>query len=222
MTRLAADFPIAPSVSQASPSGRSSRRINPVELAAWLEERLPRITDRWLREVHHRFSPRPGGINGLLEEFLTLLPTFLPGMLGPNREQVEPLWIRASELFGAVAARRGLAAGEVIEEFQILRGSVIRARYQDPPLSGRARLSLREVLRLSRAIDAGVTHASVGHTDALFFALFQGSGIPDSPPTAELMGEIGDQLQALRDELKAVSGPSGRTARPGSEADARG
>jgi hypothetical protein len=175
-------------------------------LAAWLEERLPRITERWLKEVHHRYDPRADGINGLLEEFLKLLAGFLPGMLGPHREQVEPLWIRASELFGAVAARRGLAAGEVIEEFQILRESVIRALYQDPPLRGRGRISLREVLRLNRTIDAGVTHASVGHTDALFFALFQGSGIPDSPPTADLMREIGTQLASLREELDLVVG----------------
>ena len=217
MTRLAADFPIAPSGSPAPQSGRHSRRINPVELAAWLQERLPKVTERWLREVHQRYDPRPGGINGLLEEFLTVLASFLPGMLGPHRDQVEPIWIRASELFGAVAARRGLAAGEVIEEFQILREAVIRVLYQDPPLRGRVRISLREVLRLNRAIDAGVTHASVGHTDALFFALFQGSGIPDAPPTAELMLEIGEQLHALREELNAVVG---RKLRVASEDDA--
>jgi len=219
MTRLTADFHTASSASQAVSNGRSSRRINPVELAQWLEERLPRVTERWLREVQQRYDPRPGGINGLLKEFLTILPSFLPGMLGPHRDQVEPIWIRASELFGAVAARRGLAAGEVIEEFQILRECVIRVLYQDPPMKGRIRISLRDVLRLNRAIDAGVTHASVGHTDALFFALFQGSGIPDSPPTAELMVEIGSQLEALREELIDVVG---RTASAGSEGDATG
>ena len=219
MTRLAADLPTAPSASQAASTGRPSRRINPVELAEWLDERLPRVTERWLREVQQRYDPRPGGINGLLREFLSTLPSFLPAMLGPHREQVEPIWIRASELFGAVAARRGLAAGEVIEEFQILRECVIRVLYQDPPMRGRARISLREVLRLNRAIDAGVTHASVGHTDALFFALFQGSGIPDSPPTAELMVEIGSQLESLREELGAVVGKRVRTA---SEEDATG
>ena len=35
--------------------------------------------------------------------------------IGPYREQIQPLWIRASELFGTIAAKRGLAAGEVIE-----------------------------------------------------------------------------------------------------------
>ncbi|HSG06719.1 MAG TPA: hypothetical protein VLA36_00075, partial [Longimicrobiales bacterium] len=97
--------------------------------------------------------------------------------------------------------------------------AVIRVLYQDPPLRGRGRISLREVLRLSRAIDAGVTHASVGHTDALFFALFQGSGIPESPPTAGLMLEIEEQLRSLREDLEAVSGGGGG---PVSEDDARG
>ncbi|MGD8320316.1 MAG: hypothetical protein PVJ02_07675 [Gemmatimonadota bacterium] len=180
--------------------------MNPSELADWLEERLPRLADRWLREVQSRYDEPSRGVNGLLEEFLTTLVSFLPGMLGPHRDQVEPLWLRASELFGAIAVRRGLAAGEVIEEFQILREGVIRLLYQEPPLEGRARLSLREVLRLNRALDAGVTHASVGHTDALFFSLFEGSGISDAPPAASLMEEVRNQLDGLRAELREVLG----------------
>lgn len=177
-----------------------------MELAAWVEMRIPRITRRWLREVHRRYDVGTQGINGLLEEFLTLLTGFLPAMVGPYRDQVEPLWKRTAELFGAVAAKRGLAAGEVIEEFQILREVVIRLLYQDPPLGGRAPVSLREILRLNRTIDMGVTHASVGHTDALFFSLFEGSGIPDSPPTAEMVKELQQQLQGIRAELRDVLG----------------
>jgi hypothetical protein len=168
--------------------------------------RIPRITRRWLREVHRRYDVGTQGINGLLEEFLTLLTGFIPAMVGPYRDQVEPLWKRTSELFGAVAAKRGLAAGEVIEEFQILREVVIRLLYQDPPLGGRAPVSLREILRLNRTIDMGVTHASVGHTDALFFSLFEGSGIPDAPPTAEVVEELQQQLQGIRAELRDILG----------------
>jgi len=182
------------------------RRIKPVELAAWVEMQLPRITRRWLREVQNRYDPGTRGVNGLLEDFLGLLASFLPGMLGPYRQQVEALWTRASELFGAVAAKRGLAAGEAIEEFQILREVVISLLYQDPPLGGRAPVSLREILRLNRAIDMGVTHASVGHTDALFFSLFEGSGIPDAPPTSELVEELRRELTAIREELRQILG----------------
>lgn len=214
MTRITVEPVLPPTSHTAVPLDRPSRRINPVELAAWVEARLPRITNRWLREVQNRYDAGTGGINGLLEEFLGVLAGFLPGLLGPYREQVEPLWLRASELFGGIAARRGLAAGEVIEEFQILREVVIRLLYQDPPLAGRARISLREVLRLNRAIDAGVTHASVGHTDALFFALFEGSGVPEAPPTEELVAELREQLDAIRRELAAVLGdlPGSRAA----------
>ncbi len=147
-----------------------------------------------------------GAADGLLEEFLGLLVGMLPTVLGPHRDQAEPLWIRAAELFGATAARRGLAAGEVIEEFQILREAVIRFLYQEPPVSGGARLSLRDVLRLNRAIDRGVTHASVGHTDALFFALFEGSGIPDTPPNGRLVDEVRSQLDELRHDVIDVIG----------------
>jgi hypothetical protein len=206
MTSITVDPSKLASPAKAPSAGRSPRRIKPVELAAWVEMRLPRITQKWLKEVQNRYDPGTRGINGLLEEFLGLLASFLPGMLGPYREQVEALWSRSSELFGAVAAKRGLAAGEVIEEFQILREVLISLLYQDPPLGGRAPVSLREILRLNRAIDMGVTHASVGHTDALFFSLFEGSGIPDAPPTAELVEELRRELAAIREELRQILG----------------
>ena len=215
MRNIAAEPPTRPPFPSLVHADRTQRRVNPVELAAWVELRLPRLVQRWLREIQSRYDEPSKGINGLLEEFLGLLAGFLPALVGPQREQVEPIWIRASELFGAVAARRGLAAGEVIEEMQILREAVIRLLYQDPPLAGRARVSLREVLRLNRAIDTGVTHASVGHTDAMFFSLFEGSGIPDAPPTAELMGELREQLAGLRAEFDEVMGRSRRTAPSG-------
>jgi len=206
MSRITAESPLPPPAQTPVPVDRPARRIKPVELAAWVEMRILRITQRWFREVQNRYDPGTRGVNGLLEEFLGLLAGFLPGMLGPYRDQVEPLWTRSCELYGVVAAKRGLAAGEVIEEFQILREVVIRLLYQDPPLSGSVRVSLREILRLNRAIDMGVTHASVGHTDALFFSLFEGSGIPDQPPAAELVEEMRRQLAAIRAELTQILG----------------
>ncbi len=182
------------------------RKVKPLELSVWVEMRVPRITQRWLREVQSRYASDARGVNGLLEEFLELLTSFLPVMIGPYRDQVEPLWIRCSTLFGAMAAKRGLAAGEVIEEFQILREVVIRILYQEPPLAGRAKVSLRDLLRLSRAIDMGVVHASVGHTDALFFSLFEGSGVPEVPPTADLEKEVRSQLHAIREEVREILG----------------
>ncbi len=184
--------------------------MKPSEFAYWLEQHGPWLADRWRREIERRYGTPTRGINGLLGEFLEVLVGFLPGMVGPYRDQVDTLWLRATELFGAVAARRGLAAGEVIDEFQVLREALIRLLYQNPPLEGSAPVSLREILRLNRTIDAGVTQASVGHTDALFFSLFEGSGIPDSPPTSELMFEVRSQLREIREELDGIMKQSSR------------
>ena len=205
MRSHAAEIPAtksAASYSSTEPSPDIVRALEPVELADWVESRLARISKRWSQDMARRDGLDDPQIAAVLEEFLELLVSFLPGLVGARRDHVDSLWAQASELFGALAARRGHAAGEVVEEFQLLREAVIRLLYQDPPLGGRVPLSLREVLRLNRAIDRGVTHASIGHTDALFFSLFEGSGIPDSPPRDELVLEVRTQLEAIRTDLR--------------------
>jgi hypothetical protein len=145
-------------------------------------------------------------VEELLELFLEFFLDLLPGLLGPYRDQLDPLWTQASELFGSLAANRGLAAGEAVEEAQFLREAVLRLLYQDPPLAPAGPMGLREVLRLNRILDELVTYASVGHTDALFFALFQGSGVPEKL-SDDVRYEIRNQLEALRaslDEVQAV------------------
>jgi hypothetical protein len=219
MRNIAAEPLKRPSAPSQTRSDNPVRKVQPAELVGWLLEKGPAITRRWSRELKSRYESPSTGVNGLLDQFLSTLVRFLPGMLGPYREQVEVVWIRASELFGAVAARRGLAAGEVIEEFQILREALIRQLYLDPPLGGQGEMSLRELLRLNRVIDTGVTHASVGHTDALFFALFEGSGIPDAPPTAGLKTEVRSQLQGLEDELRDIVGLSSVEGSPEVESE---
>lgn len=143
------------------------------------------------------------GVEELVEAFLELFMELLPVSLGPLREQIEPLWLQTAELFGSFATQRGLAAGEVIEEFQVLREAVIRLLWADPPEAGSARTALREALRLNRVLDRGVTQASVGHTDALFFALFQGSGVSEHL-TDDIRYEIREQLQGIRAEAEAL------------------
>lgn len=139
----------------------------------------------------------------LVEAFIGTLVSFLPAFLGPYREQVQPLWQQATETYGSVAAKRGLAAGEVIEEFQLLRAEILRLFYDDPPVRNLDRLPLRDVLRINRVVDEGVTHASVGHTDALFFALFQGTGAPESLSEEQAEG-VHEQLRAAREEFREV------------------
>ena len=182
-------------------------RLAPGDLARWIEERSDALSERWAAAIRSEGSGSGVPVDQVVEEFTTHLVRFLPWMLGPYREVVEPLWIRASELFGSVAARRGLAAGEVIEEFQILRELVIRDLYRDPPLGGRLPLSLREILRLNRGIDRGVTHASVGHTDAMFFQFFESDGAL-SVSGENLLAEVREQVRVNSEELDVVVGRS--------------
>ncbi len=64
-------------------------------------------------------------------------------------------------------------------------------------------MGLRDVLRLNRAVDVLVTHASVGHTDALFFALFQSSGVPERL-SDDVRYEIRLQLERIRAGLEEI------------------
>lgn len=136
------------------------------------------------------------GVEELLGAFMDLFLKMLPALMGPYRDQLEPIWAQTGELMGSLACNRGLAAGEAVEEAQLVREAILRLLYQDPPKAVPGPLGLREVLRLNRALDQLVTHASVGHTDALFFALFQGSGVPERL-SDELRYEIRAQLGSL-------------------------
>ncbi len=124
-------------------------------------------------------------------------------MLSPYRTQILPLWSEGAELFGSVAARRGLSAGEVIEEFQMLREIMVRVMFEQPPVDRAHGLRLREVLQLNRTVDIGVTQASVGHTDLLFFSLIHGSGVP-TPLGPDDLAEVREQIRALQDEGRRI------------------
>jgi hypothetical protein len=181
------------------------RTLEPVEFARWVQERDSRLAARWLSEVRARQAPLGEGVEGLLSRFFSLLASMLPVTLGPYRDQLEPIWQQAAELYGSVAAQRGLAVGEAVDEFQILRELLIRELYTDPPGGGRIPIPLRDLLRVNRIIDRGVTQASVGHADVLFFALFQGSGVPEHLDE-EVTREVTAQLDAINHEFREVMG----------------
>ena len=181
----------------------NEKKLEPVELARWLEERAERIRDRWLSDVKSRNGGWSPAVERLTIEFFDLFLHMLPHGLGPFKDQVEPIWVQAAELYGSMAAKRGLAAGEVIEEFQILRDAVIRFLYAEPPVAGPLRISLRDLLRVNRFVDRGVTQASVGHTDALFFALIRGTGVSEGL-TEENVAAVREQLDMIREELRQV------------------
>jgi hypothetical protein len=177
--------------------------LEPLDFSRWIEDRAHPLAERWLAELQGRDTVWNDGVQELVGSFLELFLELLPACIGPLREQAEPLWLQAAELFGSLAAQRGLAAGEVIEEFQVLREAVIRLLWADPPQVSSSRIGLREALRVNRVVDRGVTHASVGHTDALFFALFQGSGVPEHL-TDDARYELRNELQAIRRDLRAL------------------
>ena len=95
------------------------RALRPVELAEWLESRLDGIARRWYQDLARRDALGDGPMPGLMEDFLRLLVAFLPGLVSAGREQVEPVWAEASELFGTLGARRGLERGSraKVDEF---------------------------------------------------------------------------------------------------------
>lgn len=189
-------------------ASRSTPHIEPAEFSRWLEDHAEPLRERWLVDVRGRVTTSADGVDELVESFMGLFLRILPLTLGPHRDAAEALWVQLAELFGSLAAQRGLAAGEVIEEFQALREAVIRLLWAAPPVGEPSRMALREVLRLNRVLDRGVTHASVGHTDALFFALFQGSGIPESL-TDDVRYQIREQLQAMEVEVAVLRGGGG-------------
>ena len=174
-----------------------------MDLAQWVETNATTLADQWRTAIVSRSGPWPADLDPLMSRFVEVLVSMVPGCLGPYRAQVEPVWLQASELYGSIASLRGLAAGDVIEEFQSLRESLIRQLYDHPPEDGQSVLALREALRLNRIVDQGVTQASVGHTDALFFALIEGSGVPEAV-TPQMLQEVGGQLEALADEHASV------------------
>ena len=176
----------------------------PLEFAEWLQQKLPTIREQWARRIHEDGVGRSEPWDSIIDEFTYLLVSFLPPLLGPLRGELRPIWDGCAELFGATAAQRGLAAGEVIEELQVLRELVIRELYRDPPMGGEVPLSLRDILQLNRAIDRAFTHASVGHTDALFFELFEQREDQDRMPPAALAEEVTKQLSVIRDEFEST------------------
>jgi len=180
------------------------------DFAIWLDNRREVLVGRWLSDVAARLDRPDPAVLHLLRQFYDVALMLLAGSFGPYRPQFEPILRQVAELYGSLGAKRSLAAGEIIEEVQILREALIRTLFTDPPRGRGPALLLREILRLNRVVDGMVTFASVGHTDALFFALFRGTGAPEAL-TPELREEIQDQLAALRAESDRLIGILGRS-----------
>lgn len=170
-----------------------------MDLARWLELRGALLSQRWSEALQTQSGAWETTSPDLGRRFFDTLVSLLPGTMTAYRKQMMPLWLSAAELYGSVAGRRGLSAGEAIEEFQELRNVILRLMFEDPPFVGGRRLSMRDLLHLNRVLDQGVTRASVGHTDLLFFSLIDGSGVP-APLEDHDMESLFEQLDGLRSE----------------------
>ncbi len=185
-------------------AGVPAQAVSLDEVLIWLQRHGREMADRWLLELRSRSRDLDPEDERLLGEFLQLIAELLPKCLGAYRQQGLPLLHQGAELYGHLAALRGLAAGEGVEEVQLLREVLLRFLYRDPPGEGQVRgLGLRELLQISRLVDQAVTHTSIGHTDTLFFKLFHGHGVPDST-SRETRVEIREQLEDIRKELRSL------------------
>lgn len=178
------------------------RKVRPLDLANYLRERSDGLAEAWSSEIAARDVGQDERFDGLVGRFTSQLTALIPWLLGPHSSHIRPLWDRTAELFGAMGAKRGLAAGEIVEEFQIVRDLLIRTLFRDPPSEGP--VSLRDTLRLNRIVDRGVTHASVGHTDALFFQFFEAQDAPLENSPGDIVREAEAQLALVEEELEQI------------------
>lgn len=164
-----------------------------------LADRRDRIHAEWSEWIANRLRAAPNLRHETIQRQLALLLDVLTEMTGPMRREGTPLWLSASEWYGRTAALRGLAAGEIVEEFQYLRELLIKHLSELVP-SLIPRQSMAAVLRLNRLVDTGTAHAVVGYTDALVESLLERQGIPLGAHETE-ESEVEDRLTQLEKEL---------------------
>lgn len=173
---------------------------------------------QWADWLGDRITAAPTIPRATVEREFGLIIDTLSEMVGPFRREARIVWFHVCEHYGRVAAARGLAAGEVVEELQFLRE--LLTRNLAPILAAmRARQGMAIMLRLNRVIDKGIAVAVVGYTDALVATLFAQNGVP-SLSTEYDRAEVERQLDALEQELHSVTRQtgSGTAGRKGSSA----
>ena len=158
---------------------------------------------QWADWLGDRITAAPTIPRATVEREFRLIIDALTAMVGPLRREVGVVWLHVCEHYGRVAAARGLAAGEVVEELQHLRELLIR-NLAPAFTTMRPRQSLAIVLRLNRVLDKGIAIAVVGYTDALVATLFSQNGVPVASSEYD-PSDVQRQLGALEQELAGVS-----------------
>jgi hypothetical protein len=136
-----------------------------------------------------------------------IVADLLVEMAGPLRREARDTWYAATELYGRLAALRGLSAGEVVEELQRLRELLI-LELAEFFVALPARQQLPTVLRINRVLDSAVSNAVVGYTDALVASMFSREGVP--VPTTDSIQQMIAQLEGIEAEVKVLADRSPR------------
>ena len=160
------------------------------------------LVREWAAWIVHRTAQGPHLDRQVLERQLRLLLDIVIQLSGPVRRKSAQLWFDASAHYGRIAATRGLAAGEVVEEIQHLRELLIR-HLSDLIAALPARYSMATVLRLNRQLDKGIAQAVVGYTDALVETLFNQNGVPVFPQESA-DADVNARLEQLEAELERI------------------
>ena len=170
------------------------RASNPTLVAAsrTITSQRDAMVARWSDWLRDRITVAHGIDPALVEHQLALILDALASMVGPLRRETKPIWARVTEHYGRLAAARGLAAGEVVEEMQYLRELLIR--YLAPSIAAlRPRQGMALLLRLNRVVDQGVAIAVVGYTDAIVRTLLPGHGGELTPDTESFDGDAAER-----------------------------
>ena len=141
------------------------------------------------------------------ERMVRIIADLLVEMAGPLRREARDTWYAATELYGRLAALRGLSAGEVVEELQRLRELLI-LELAEFFVALPARQQLPTVLRINRVLDSAVSNAVVGYTDALVASMFSREGVP--VPTTDSIQQMIAQLEGIEAEVKVLAERSPR------------
>ncbi len=168
-------------------------------VAQLLSEQRDPIHSEWSDWIAKRLESAPHIRRDTIDRQLRLLVELVTVMTGPRRREANGLWLSASEWYGRTAALRGLAAGEIVEEFQYLRERLIR-QLSELVTTLVPRQSMAAVLSLNRLVDTGTAHAVVGYTDALVESLLERQGIPLGAHETE-ESEVEDRLAQLEGEF---------------------
>jgi hypothetical protein len=163
------------------------------------------MVKRWNEWLGERMTASRSLNRTIVEQQLRLIIDVLAAMIGPLRRETKAIWAQVTEHYGRIAAVRGLAAGEVVEEMQYLREVLIR--HLAPSIAAmRPRQGMALLLRLNRLVDRGVAMAVVGYTDALVHALIPSEDAgTNGAPTVDPV-EVEQQLNRIAQGLAAVTG----------------